>query len=84
MKERGSEEKKRREKVKNSRCGRSVRKGVVDKEKEKKEKKKKTNEKEKGMNKSKITNEGIFVMKEFFFGYKKFRKNMNTVIFVLT
>ena len=53
-------------------------------EKEKKEKKKKTNEKEKGMNKSKITNEGIFVMKEFFFGYKKFRKNMNTVIFVLT
>ena len=84
MKERGSEQKKRREKEKNSRCGRNVRRGVVDKEKEKKGKKKRTNEKERGMNKSKITNEGTFVMKEFFFRYKKFRKNINNGIFVWT
>ena len=57
---------------------------MVGKEKEKKGKKKKTNEKVKGMNKSKITNEGTFVMKEFFFRYKKFRKNINNGIFVWT
>ena len=74
MKERGSEEKKRREKEKNSRCGRNVSRGVVDKELEKKGKKKKTNEKVKGMNKSKITNEGTFVMKNFFSDTRNFAK----------
>ena len=46
---------------------------MVDKEKEKKGKKK-TNEKEKGMNESKITNEGTFVMKEFFLYIRNFAK----------
>ena len=48
MKERGSEEKKRREKEKNSRCGRNVSRGVVDKEKEKKGKRKELMRKRRG------------------------------------